>query len=268
MIGLTMTRSKIAEVRCTDDICNHYAIPVPSILCCHRTPDARQYLICYFNDEDGKDGYSGRKFHALKAPDGTGAWVCTSSNPCEREETCVSVWDLLSLGLLAVGLNGRAIINLLEGPIHETIAEELHEIWNHSNGSTPSIEDIDFHVFLTEQKPALRTIWDQRKSKQLPQVGPVRISKLMARKLPHLVPIYDSLVARAFEEAGSTNNWNRDHWKKTVDLFESDPFVDHLKELSGTESVPDGTSLLRVMDVVVWMHQRAKNRKKKEAEAA
>lgn len=72
----------------------------------------------------------------------------------------------------------------------------------------------------------------------------------MARKRPHLIPIYDSVVAPLMGLKKSDNQWLTWHG-----AFTEDPGLQQrlrkIRELSGVEEL---ISDLRVMAIVLWMY--------------
>jgi hypothetical protein len=88
-------------------------------------------------------------------------------------------------------------------------------------------------------------------------MGPTRVSKLMAAKRPHLVPIHDSYVERALGVSAKTS-WRR--WREF--MRNNKPCLDTLdtiaKECGGSE-----LSELRLIDIVVWMSEHDKQKRAK-----
>jgi hypothetical protein len=83
-------------------------------------------------------------------------------------------------------------------------------------------------------------------------VGPTIASKLIARKRPKLVPIYDSVVARV------TNAWERQWEPLRLELQQGD-LHDRLLALRAKANVDPRISALRVYDVVTWMEGKDKD---------
>lgn len=79
-------------------------------------------------------------------------------------------------------------------------------------------------------------------------VGQTTASKLMARKRPGLIPIYDSVVGRVTGFRNSDGTWRAWHQALSGDPGLTDG-LRSLRESAGLESI----SLLRVLDVVLWM---------------
>jgi Family of unknown function (DUF6308) len=77
-------------------------------------------------------------------------------------------------------------------------------------------------------------------------MGVARTSKLIACKRPHLVPIRDSVV-------DSLLNAGTEWWSPWRDVVSSPELVSLVEDLS-PPVVPAGTSILRRLDVMLWMY--------------
>lgn len=80
--------------------------------------------------------------------------------------------------------------------------------------------------------------------KSIGDISYVRASKLLAAKRPALVPVRDSVVE---DFLGADRAW----WAPYRDLVSNSEFVARVDELS--VAVPDRVSLLRRIDVALWM---------------
>src|SRR5699024_6021951 len=79
------------------------------------------------------------------------------------------------------------------------------------------------------------------------KVGVTRASKILARKRPHLIPIYDSVVKRGIEQQHSDNEW-RLWWEAlTIDDYLENR-AEHLRQAIDRPEL----STLRVLDVLLW----------------
>ena len=88
-------------------------------------------------------------------------------------------------------------------------------------------------------------------------MGPVLTSKLMARKRPHLVPIQDSIVL------AELNATDRDFWRmwwQAMQLTDSghQPVRHYARKLRDSVPAAHELSLLRVLDIVIWMNGKAR----------
>lgn len=83
-------------------------------------------------------------------------------------------------------------------------------------------------------------------------VGATTASKIMARKRPALVPIYDSEVGPQMGLPNSDQQWER--W---FEAFQDDPeLAGRLDRIGAAADVPN-ISRLRIMDVALWRYAKA-----------
>lgn len=80
---------------------------------------------------------------------------------------------------------------------------------------------------------------------ELPGVGPTKAGKLMARKRPHLIPIYDDVIG-TFLIPGEAGLWN--DLRSALQSMVRRSRIDALAE--GLASTP---TTLRILDVAIWM---------------
>jgi len=81
----------------------------------------------------------------------------------------------------------------------------------------------------------------QRRSNGL---GRTKRSKLLAAKRPRLVPVVDTIVEQQLGKAGN-------YWQAFGDVMADEPLRREIER--ATKAAPDHVSLLRRLDVVVWM---------------
>ena len=149
--------------------------------------------------------------------------------------------DLLSVTLLEVMVPGLAAISI------------LGELGPHLNGHLGAI-------------PADRDLWDVPLSDvgddsdadklwhdlvdRLYGVNWVIAAKLMARKRPRLIPVYDSVVKNALSP-GDKNFW----LALRCELGDAG-LRQRLTEMRSLAGIAEDISLLRVLDAAVWMRNR------------
>ena len=116
-----------------------------------------------------------------------------------------------------------------------------------------SLEEIPFgehEKYFGDGTPALR-LWRllRRHDGTRWGIGATTASKLMARKRPGLIPIYDSVVGGLTGFKNSDGTWSAWH-----EAFATDTqLIARLRSLRSDLGL-HGISLLRVLDVVLWMH--------------
>lgn len=152
--------------------------------------------------------------------------------------------DLVAVTLLSVDIDPHAAIWILEDGENE-LSELLTQIPTHVD-----LHDAD-QALVDDGSPADR-LWDQLEER--PGIGWVTAGKLLARKRPQLVPVYDNVVRAAFENPDG-------FWLELHRALHSDPpLVDRLQQTRQAAGV-EHISVLRTLDVVVWMRNHGSKRR-------
>ncbi|MEC3982657.1 DUF6308 family protein [Amycolatopsis sp. H20-H5] len=188
--------------------------------------DALATLRVYFNQDPELGGlYTGRSFERF---DGSG------DRTAVRDQ--VTAADVLSLSFLSI-TDGVAVATTV------THAEEIATLLRQLPLDVPMYESP--LATYTPESPA-HELW-----RLLCRSGgkhrPVTANKLLARKRPHLLPVYDSQVAAHLGRPDSI-------WACLWTWFANDPqrataLLDLRTEAGGSDDI----SLLRCLDVVLWM---------------
>ncbi|WP_232839073.1 DUF6308 family protein [Streptomyces triticisoli] len=97
----------------------------------------------------------------------------------------VTADDLIAVQTLSVTIPGEAALDLLEGDVGGQLSALLHEI---PNGMDMAEADADDLAPGSPADAAWRLLTDQ------PGIGWVTVGKLLARKRPRLLPVYDQVV--------------------------------------------------------------------------
>ncbi|WP_298254693.1 DUF6308 family protein [uncultured Arthrobacter sp.] len=152
--------------------------------------------------------------------------------------------DLVAVSFLSVDIKGRAAIGLLE-----TYAEEITGLLE----QLPVDVDLwttDIDEFEAPGSPA-NELWDLIRGKKYGKwgIGPTRASKIMARKRPRLIPIYDSVVRPLMGLTNSAAQWTTWHA-----ALKDTGLPERLEAIRQAAEAPEHISTLRVMDIVLWMH--------------
>lgn len=173
-------------------------------------------------------GYTGRHFDTFA---GGGA----------RPEVAnqITAEDLVTLPMLSVGFTGNAAVQILQ-----THAPRITEL-------------------LTEI-PTNIDMWDDKATASLARTGPAwqlwallysvedfgstKTSKLMARKRPRLVPVHDGVIKTALKVSRFKDSW--EVWR--TQLLTPDIRA-RLERWQHEADLDPQLSLLRVLDVVMWM---------------
>jgi hypothetical protein len=139
--------------------------------------------------------------------------------------------DLLAVTLLDVSYGPSAVRELLQqGQRWSSLLSEIP--------STMTLWEIDRRTY-----EAADALW--RHLVALPGVGPTKAGKLLARKRPALIPIYDDVIA-AFLRPGE-----RGLWWDLYDALQDSGRRARIDELANG-LMPTPTTL-RLIDVAVWM---------------
>ncbi|WP_329144609.1 DUF6308 family protein [Streptomyces sp. NBC_01456] len=83
-------------------------------------------------------------------------------------------------------------------------------------------------------------------------VATVGAGKLLARKRPRLLPVYDAVVKKVFERPVSDLTF----WSDMRTELRSDEgaLVSHLEQIRDLAGIGRDIGVLRVLDVAAWMH--------------
>lgn len=184
----------------------------------------------YYGDPLGSSSYTGAVFDV---------WDSTGTRAADGDRFTAD--DLVAVTFLSVDTPGLAAIAVLRDS-----AEEF-------NGMLAAIgpdRDLADEPPLTPDWPA-RLL--NRRLRDLHDVGPVIASKLLARKRPRLVPIWDAVVAKV-------TGTEIDQWVPLRAALAQDDRALHQRLLPLREAagLPDQVSALRVFDVICWMEGKDK----------
>lgn len=151
--------------------------------------------------------------------------------------------DLLAVQTLSVQVPAEVSIQILHGRVGRRLNRLLEEI---PTDVARGEEEAENHIHA--EAPA-SLAWATLT--ELPGVGWVTAGKLLARKRPHLIPVYDEVVRCALGSPESL--WTALH--KALRAHRAD-LGERLRRLRAEAAVPSEVSDLRVIDVVVWMAHR------------
>lgn len=159
--------------------------------------------------------------------------------------------DLVAVSFLSVDIKGRAAIGLLEKYADE-ISDLLRKI-----PADLDLWDADIERLGDPSKPEYQ-LWNLLLGHKYGKwgIGPTRASKIMARKRPRLIPIYDSVVRPLMGLRDSGGQWNAWYSALTDGTGLAARLEAIRREANATENLQSlqHISALRVMDIVLWMH--------------
>lgn len=195
-----------------------------------------EQLLDYLRTYSEGGAYTGAYFHEL-----THAGL---SNPDRFD-----ISDVASLSLLSVTLNGQMA--------HELTKKSKE---NDKLARVLALEpDRDLGELTVDQvkklngSEGLDPAWNL--IKKIHGVGRTRTSKLLARKRPRLIPIWDSVIARVLGLPKTSSYWIHFHTALTADDSSLDK---RLSELAQRAGVGERYSRIRVLDILAWMYGKDK----------
>ncbi|MFH8222695.1 DUF6308 family protein [Streptomyces sp. NPDC018057] len=184
----------------------------------------------------GAVSYTGSRFESL----GGGG---------DRPETAdtVTAEDLIAVQTLSVRVPAPVALDLLEGELGVRMSGLLRAI-------PAGLDMADAGTaHLAAGSPADEA-WKLLRGQ--PRIGWVTAGKLLARKRPRLLPVYDQVVRCVLSEPES-------FWLGLWAALRTDERALHhaLADLRQRAGLPEHISVLRVCDVVLWMRHRKEHRR-------
>lgn len=193
-------------------------------------PDLRRY----FNPGPvpGSPAFSGRRFESV----GTGC-------PQEDDRNRFTPADLLAVQCLSVTVPIEVALDLLEGDLGRQVSGLLSKVPADVGLGTGDARS------LVEDGREADQAWHLLEAQD--DVGWVTAGKLLARKRPRLIPVWDHVVRCALGRPDGAWLWLDDLLRA-----EGAAVLLRLEDLHRQAELPPGISLLRVLDVVIWMRHR------------
>ncbi|QPK82524.1 hypothetical protein G7Y29_06415 [Corynebacterium qintianiae] len=174
-----------------------------------------------------------------------------SPHPAQPEEFTAE--DILAASYLSAPIEGRAAAVILHRRREEFnyfLAEAVQACSGYASLSQVPLEKTSYTGRI---KLLPDTAWApfvlEKKLREVDGIGAVRASKLIARKLPHIYPIYDERVTAL---TGAREQYLR---PLHIALVEDPGIEQMLKALREAVGLRESISALRVFDVLAWMEQ-------------
>jgi hypothetical protein len=166
----------------------------------------------------------------------------------DREEIAnhFTAEDLLAVTMLSVRIDGYHALEILcyqADKLNDLLSQIPHDV---------ALQDPEAAAHVASGGPAWR-LWDAicdiEPRPESHRIGPVATGKLLARKRPRLLPVYDSRIKKVLKRPRIDNQW----WHDLHDQLINDASL--VQELESVRSKADAgdMSLLRVFDVMCWM---------------
>lgn len=147
--------------------------------------------------------------------------------------------DLIAVSMLSVSVVGDAALEIL---VHRR--KHLHELLR-LVPTEQTLGDVDGSA-IGPDWPAWQVYSELR---TVPDIGPTTASKLLARKRPHLVPVYDTVIDAELNLVKG-RLWQPLHGWLTANGHANEK---HLRRIRDAAGLGMDISLLRVFDVLTWM---------------
>ena len=209
-------------------------VEVPEILRdLSENSDAAKLLKSYYysTSQTRRALFSGSRFNTLGH---------SAAGDAKPDEFCPA--DIAAVLCLGVRLKGDAVVDLLECR-KDAVRKHLGELRQDADLWDPDQVDI-------EQKGGHASeLW--RLLREVVDIGPVKTSKLMARKRPRLIPIYDKWVGSVLRLESSEGYWTK---YRDLMLTEEDgvPLHVRLQDLIVEAGLSEAVTPLRACDVILW----------------
>lgn len=157
--------------------------------------------------------------------------------------------DIVAVSFLGMRVTGEAAFGLLDTH-RENITELLKEIPHDTDLADVSPSDIN--RFIGSGRSEASQLWSIFTNAEGTKwdIGATKASKLLARKRPRLIPIYDSVIDRVTGLGGTA----RKQWTDWHEVLTETDLPQHLDNIRALSGISETISQLRVMDVVLWMH--------------
>jgi hypothetical protein len=201
----------------------------------------------YIGDDGEGDGPVERlrRYYAEKP----GRRFDTLSGGGDRDDTRDSFEadDIVAVALLSVDIPPKAILTILESK-RKGLSKRLR---GGVNGDPPGVP-VNTNLWeadesMVEVGSPADLLWHDLN--KIPGIGWVTAGKLLARKRPQLIPVFDRVI-RACLMPTDSDTW----WVSLREALRDDPeIVTRLGYLKSAAELPAKVSLLRVLDVAVWM---------------
>ena len=208
-----------------------------------RRPVEVATLVSVVDDRRARDDL--RRYFATRA-DGsfqyTGARFDTLGRDYDNHDK-ITATDIVAVQTLSVVVPGQVAIDLLEGPLGHGLSRLLQKVPHDVELGTSAAAE---HV--RDKGPADKA-W--RLLDACHGVGWVIAGKILARKRPKLLPIYDGVVKCAFGSPKSFWQYLDERLQEDGGLLRA--AISRLRRDTGT---PSAISDIRMLDIVLWMRHR------------
>ncbi|MEU5254934.1 DUF6308 family protein [Streptomyces longwoodensis] len=153
--------------------------------------------------------------------------------------------DFIAVATLSVDVPVRAVLHVLEQTGRNRYSRLLSQI------------PVDLELAAAEDRHVAKDspAWNLWQSlRDVDGIGSVGAGKLLARKRPRLLPVYDSVIKKVFERPPTDLSF----WSDVRRALRADDrmLVAHLEDVRGLAGIGEDIGVLRVLDTAAWLHGR------------
>jgi hypothetical protein len=153
--------------------------------------------------------------------------------------------DFVAVATLSVDVPVRAVLHVLEPTDRNPYSRLLSQI------------PVGLELAAAEERHVAKDspAWNLWQSlRDVDGIGSVGAGKLLARKRPRLLPVYDSVIKKVFERPATDLSF----WSDTRRALRADDhmLVAHLEDVRGLADLGEDIGVLRVLDTAAWLHGR------------
>lgn len=181
---------------------------------------------------DGSPVYSGSRFERL----GGGGGRRVAENRFTAE-------DFVAVAMLSVSVRAHAVLRVLEPTEPSPYNRLLHEI-------PADLDLVDAGPEHIAQDSPAWELWTRLQ--EIRGIGPVGAGKLLARKRPRLLPVYDSVTKKVFQRPVRDLAFWSD--VRTELRRDQRSLVAHFEAVRETAELGKDISVLRILDTTAWLH--------------
>ncbi len=193
-------------------------------------PVAELHLRTYFGTVSGGRRYTGKLFDTLAGLGG---------GPAPNRITPA---DLIAVQMLSVVVDRDVAFDLLNGDLGNDLESHLVAI-----DPTITIANPGARALLDGPATAAWNLLEGQAG-----VGWVTAGKLLARKRPLLIPVYDTVI-RCVAHPSHNEAWQ---WFDEMFAADNSALMRQLEKLRAKAEVDERIPPLRVLDVVIWMRHK------------
>lgn len=193
---------------------------LPIALRDHDSARSLRALTRYYHGDGSRPSFTGRHFDTWPQPD---LYRFTSE-------------DIVAVTFLSVDVPANLVPDLVQDPTGR-LSDLLRDC-----PEDLTLAEVSPETIVPEWAPW--RLWGELYDRR--GLGRTKTSKLLARKRPHLIPVWDTVV-------GDVVGPSLGFWQWLQQALTEDGLQAHLKDLRADAGLPENLPVLRVFDVIAWM---------------